>query len=90
MNKSKKIVPWYDGKAKQKLKVVSLEEYNKIKVPKDKIPKGYVNRALLKELYCQYVLGIIVRYKKEPLTDLEYIRKYYLEREYNNYGELDD
>ena len=89
-NKSKKQIPWFKGKTKKKLKVVSLEEYKKIKVPKNKMPKGYVNRSLFKELYCQYVLGIIVRYEKDHLKDLECIRKYYFEKKYNDYGELND
>ena len=91
-NKPKKIIPWYDGETKKKLKFVSLEEYQKIKVPKNKIPKGYINRALFKELYCQYVLGIIVRYKKDEydLEDLSYTEKSYLKicEKYYDYAVL--
>tara|TARA_R100001509_G_scaffold82058_1_gene46198 strand:- start:211 stop:549 length:339 start_codon:yes stop_codon:yes gene_type:complete len=93
--KSKKQIPWFRGRTKKKLKLVSLEEYKKIKVPKNKIPKGYVNRSLFKELYCQHELGIIVRYKKheydfKDLSNIE--RKAYLEacEKYNDYGELND
>ena len=92
--KSKKQIPWFRRRTKKKLKFVSLEEYKKIKVPKNKIPKGYVNRSLFKELYCQHELGIIVRYKKHEydFKDLSYIKKSYLEicEKYNDYGELND
>lgn len=75
-NKYKKRIPWFKGKTKKKLKFVSLEDYKKIKVPKT--PRGYVNRALFKELYCQYELGIIVRYKKDELDfkDLSCMKNY--------------
>ena len=91
-NKPKKIIPWFRGGTKKKLKFVSLEEYQKIKVPKNKIPKGYVNRALFKELYCQYELGIVVRYKKDEydLKDLSYTEKSYLKicEKYYDYAVL--
>tara|TARA_R100001224_G_C3884717_1_gene102806 strand:+ start:172 stop:501 length:330 start_codon:yes stop_codon:yes gene_type:complete len=90
-NKYKKRIPWFKGKTKKKLKFVSLEDYKKIKVPKNKIPKGYVNKALFKELYCQYELGIIVRYKKDEYDskDLSYMKNYLkICEKYYDYGEL--
>ena len=77
-NKYKKRIPWFKGGTKKKLKFVSLEDYKKIKVPKTK--RGYVNRALFKELYCQYELGIVVRYKKDEydFKKLSYIKEHYL------------
>ena len=73
---------YYSSQKFQKLKPVSLEEYKKIEVPKNKIKKGFVNKALFKELYCKYELGIIVRYKKH---ELEKIQSQQREKEYYSF-----
>mgnify|MGYP001219267498 CR=1 FL=1 len=71
---------YYLSKKFKKLKLVSLEEYKKIEVPKNKIPKDYVNKALAKELYCKYELGIIVCYEKHELEKIklqQMLKEYY-------------